>query len=290
MRPKIVIAYDATPEADDGLALARVLADIRGADLLVARVLPDTPPEASDRAVQAASRALVQETREAAAEVLGSRSFEVWPVLGVPVAKGINALADERGAELIVFGSPQHGRVGRVLLGNAAAEACADAPCAVAVAPPGYRIRPWLSPPVIGVAYDGSAESAAALDAGEMLARETGVALRVMTVEPTGLHRPLHQRLPADIDYDRLRIALAGDLDVDAWLFHGDPVHILDRESERLGLLVCGSRALGPLHRAMAGSVLAALMRTAACPVLVVPRRVAFHTSSEPPLVASSHH
>ena len=154
--------------------------------------------------------------------MLGDRPFEVWPLFGVSVAEGINVLADDQSAEPIVFGSPHHGRLGRVMLGNAAAAACEGAPCAVAVAPPGYRRRTRFSPPEIGVAHDGTAESAAALDAAVLLARDTGASVRVLTVEPGGLSRPLHQPVPADLDLDRLGVALAGDVDVESWRYHGD--------------------------------------------------------------------
>jgi hypothetical protein len=58
--------------------------------------------------------------------------------------------------------------------------------------------------------------------------------------------------------------------------------------AERLGLLVCGSRARGPLRRVMLGSVSTAVIRSAACPVVVVPRRAphpldAFESASTSP-------
>jgi len=290
MRPKIVIAYDATPAAADGLVLGALLAEARGADLLVVRVLPDTDStEATERAAQAWFRTTLRETREAAAELLGDRPFELWPLFGMPVADGITALAADQGAELIVFGSSHHGRIGRVLLGNAAAAACDGAPCAVAVAPPGYRRRRRLSPPVFGVAYDGSAESSAALDTAVTMARDTGVSLRVITVEPSGLSRSLHGHpVPVAADLEWLSRTLAGDVEVETWRYRGDPAHILARESERLGLLVCGSRARGPLSRVMLGSVSSAVIRSAACPVVVVPRRVLHPTEAAPEGLAAA--
>jgi len=289
MRPKIVIAYDATSAAADGLVLGALLAEQRGADLLVARVMPDTSStEATERAAQAWFHTILHETREAAAEVLGGRPFELWPVFGMPVATAINALAADQGAEMIVFGSPHHGRVGRVLLGNAAAEACDGAPCAVAVAPRRYRLRRRLSPPVIGIAYDGSAESSAALDTAVTFARDAGMPLSVMTVEPGGLSHPIVPHPVTDgAEVERRAVALAGDVDVEISRFHGDPAHILARQSQRLGLLICGSRARGPLRRVMLGSVSSAVLRSAACPVVVVPRRV-LHPTEAAPLAALS--
>jgi nucleotide-binding universal stress UspA family protein len=289
MRPKIIIAYDATPEADDGLVLGRVLAELRDAQLLVARVLPDSDStESTQRAAQHWFRATLQETREAAGALLGERPFELWPVFGMPVAAGIDALAADQGAELIVFGSPQHGRLGRLLLGNAASAACEGAPCAVAIAPRGYRVRRRLSPPVVGVAYDGSAEAGAALDAGVALAHEGGVPLRVIAVEPTGLSRPLHPGAAPEPDLEELAAGLPAGLEVETWRHRGDPARVLARESERLGLLVCGSRARGPLRRVMLGSVSSAVIRAAACPVLVVPRRVLHPSEAAPEGLAAA--
>ena len=275
MRPKIVIAYDATPAAADGLALGRLLADLRGADLLVARVLPDTAStEATERAVQAWFRTTLHETREAAAELLGDRPFELWPLFGMSVADGVTALAAERGAELIVFGSPHHGPVGRILLGNAAAAACDGAPCAVAIAPRGFCDQPVLDPAVIGVAFDGSPESAAAAESGLWLARDAGASLRMIAVEPAGWSRPIRRQEPVGPALAALAAELEDGVEVETRLLHGDPAHALARETQGLGLLVCGSRARGPLRRVMLGSVSSAVIRSAACAVVVVPRRV----------------
>ena len=110
MRPRILIAYDATPEAADGLALGRLLANLVDGDLHVARVLPDTPStEATDRDTQAMFHATLHETQQAAAKRLHERQVELWPVFGTPVGPGIQALAADRGADLIVLGSPHHG-------------------------------------------------------------------------------------------------------------------------------------------------------------------------------------
>jgi nucleotide-binding universal stress UspA family protein len=281
MRPKIVIAYDASPAGADGLVLGRMLAELHDADLLVARVMPDTPStETTDRGLQATFRTTMQATREAAAVLLGGRPFELWPVFGTHVAEGIGALAADRGADLIVFGSPHHGLLGQTLLGNAAEAAIEGAPCAVAVAPRGYRKHDAVAPSVIGVAFDGSMESAAAVRAGATMARSAGAKLRVITVEPAGWSRPIRHHEPVAAELSRRCAELEDGLDVEPALRSGDPGRVLTRESDSVGLLVCGSRARGPLSRVMLGSVSSHLVRSASCPVVVVPRR-ALHPTDQ---------
>jgi nucleotide-binding universal stress UspA family protein len=56
-------------------------------------------------------------------------------------------------------------------------------------------------------------------------------------------------------------------------LVGGDPASaILDAARADTDLLVLGSRAYGPMRRALLGSVLGAVVRHASCPVLVTPR------------------
>ena len=192
---------------------------------------------------------------------------------------------------MIVLGSPHHGPVGRVLLGSTAEAVVAGAPCAVAIAPRRFRRHATIDPKVIGVAFDGSSESAAALDAGLGIARATHARLRVIAVEPSAWSRPIHRHDPVAPELVRRCAELAEDVDVQPVVLHGDPARKLAGETDKLGLLVCGSRARGPLRRVMLGSVSAAVVRAAACPVIVAPRRAsdsfdALESASIPVLTA----
>jgi nucleotide-binding universal stress UspA family protein len=51
----------------------------------------------------------------------------------------------------------------------------------------------------------------------------------------------------------------------------GDPVDALVAASEDVELLVCGSRGYGPVRPFLLGGTSHALVRSAACPVVVVP-------------------
>jgi nucleotide-binding universal stress UspA family protein len=61
-------------------------------------------------------------------------------------------------------------------------------------------------------------------------------------------------------------------LQAEARLLDGDPAEALVAESEALDLLVAGSRGYGPVRSVLLGSVSRALVRGAACPVVVSPR------------------
>ena len=59
-------------------------------------------------------------------------------------------------------------------------------------------------------------------------------------------------------------------------LLHGDPAAALADEAEKgVDLMVLGSRGYGPIGRVLAGGVSLALVRTAPCPLLVIPRGAA---------------
>jgi nucleotide-binding universal stress UspA family protein len=78
-------------------------------------------------------------------------------------------------------------------------------------------------------------------------------------------------------------------VDVETRALRGHPVHALAGQTQSLGLLVCGSHARGPLSRMVLGSVSSALLHRAACPVVVVPRRVA-HPFEAAERAAVTHH
>ncbi len=258
MQPIIVVAYNDTPEAADGLALGRLLAQLHSAALVVAPVFTGTrSDETTDRPDQRAIRARISRAQAAIERTLpaGTR-FELWPVFGPAVPEGVHGLAADQHAGMIVFGSTHLGPVGRVLLGGSAASTVHLSPVPVAVAPRGFAERPALDPPVVGAAFDGSLESMAALDHAQALAAALGGEARAIAVDPS-------PRALAEL-------ARRG---VEPVVLHGSAPEQLAAETERLGLLVCGSRAHGPLGRLFLGSVSLALMSRAHCPLVVVPPR-----------------
>jgi nucleotide-binding universal stress UspA family protein len=260
MEPRTVIsAYDATEEAGDGLALAHLLANETGGELLVVRVFNDlVDHEVQDVAEQRELRDRMADTRRAIVAAIPGSDDELMPVIDPSLAHGLHDVARAAGAGILVLGSTHHGRLGRRLLGASADALLAGAPCPVAVAPPGFRDHAVLDPPVIGVAYDGSEPSQAALSLGRDLVSVTGARLRIVTVEPPWYERPLTHAE---------RAAAPG-----ANVLHGDPAHVLADQTRTLGLLVIGTRGHGAIRRALLGSVSRRVVHEASCPVIVTPR------------------
>jgi len=156
------------------------------------------------------------------------------------------------------------------------------APCAVAVAPRGYRDDPR---PVerIGVAFDGTRESGAALDAAAAHAHAAGARIHVRLVAEipatlmpphvspfawTKLEEELVQAGERQLAGALSRLEVPHDGEVVA----GPVKQSLVALSREVDVLVCGSGGWGAVHRVMLGSTSDYLLHHAACPVIVVPR------------------
>jgi nucleotide-binding universal stress UspA family protein len=198
----------------------------------------------------------VAETRAVMAALPGADD-ELMPVLDASLARGLQDAARHADAGLLVLGSTHHRRLGRRLLGGSADALVPGAPCPVAVAPPGFRDRAVLDPPVVGVAYDGSPAAQAALTLGTDLATVAGARLRILTVRPPWYERPLIHATRPDAP--------------GANVIRGDPAHVLLDQSRTLGLLVVGTRGHGRAMRALLGSVSRRVVHEARCPVIVTP-------------------
>jgi nucleotide-binding universal stress UspA family protein len=194
----------------------------------------------------------------------------------------LTELAEAEHADLVVVGSTHRGAIGRVLPGTTAERLLHGAPCAVAVAPRGYRGEPIRH---IGVAYDGSPEAKAALHAAEALAVELRAALTVYcAVEPTPPSAAMiaagtGAEWPSRTAKDHARHLLWAVSDnapegvkPETLLLHGEPAtEIAARVHGVIDILFTGSRGYGPVRRALLGSVSGALVRDAGCPVVVTP-------------------
>lgn len=215
-------------------------------------------------------------------------------------------LARTEEADLVVLGSTHRGTVGRVVPGTTVARLLADAPCAVAVAPPRFA-RPngldsaWrplsgdlddIGMRVVGVGYDGSYAADEALKIAAELAIPNGAALRVYTVArkyakvPSADASGISPGMPTEAE--ALRQALhdaVASLPPEAralpvFMRGFAATELIEAVKLGVDLLVLGSRTGGPIRRTFHHSVSNAILTEANCPVLISPSGVAAHVSS----------
>lgn len=276
---KLVAGFDGSPESRDALRLAQGLAHVEGADLHVAVVLAQgpLPLESADERSERFDQLLADAESE-----LPDSSWIAERISDSSPAAGLDSLARKLDAAMIVLGSTHRGKAGSVLLGSTGQHLLQGAPCPVAVAPRGYRSGDHFGLGLIGVAYDGEPESKLALAEAEQLARRLGAALSVIAVvpelAPTEAVAPELDELRQSVE-DRYRgrldealAGLEGRVEAEPKLIKGDPAPALAGEGVELDLLVLGSRGFGPLRATLLGGVSGSVMRTAPCPVIVVPR------------------
>jgi nucleotide-binding universal stress UspA family protein len=174
--PKIIVAYDGTPHAEDALALARSLGELLGAEVDLAHVHRADPHDRSPSAIVRGREEFLRREGEAVlarASESGAGGGR-HAIAGTTTASALRELAEAEHAELIVFGSAHDGPPGHVHPGSAARRLLQSAHCAIAVAPDGYRERPSTGPLTVAFAHDedGSArhtaEALAARGAGSV--------------------------------------------------------------------------------------------------------------------------
>ena len=268
------IGVDGSPTGGEAIALAIALAEpdahmtlahVHGGEISAGGVLnrafgADGPEDAQR----------LLETERDAAKI----SAELISICAPSVGRGLHALAERQAADLLVVGSHTRGPT-RVLMGDDTRGSLTLAPCAVAIAPHGY-IGHAGGFTTVGVGYDYSSESQVALAvARELAARYDSKidALYVVTL-PAGSSASTPgdwaQTLEDGRKYAQEKLeSLEG---VGATAVFGRPSDELAAFSERVDLLVVGSRSYGPIRRLLLGSTSSSLAGSARCPLLVLPR------------------
>jgi nucleotide-binding universal stress UspA family protein len=253
----VIVGMDGGPHGHDAEALARVLADPGG----------EVSPVHIDLGARVGS--LLPDGATVGAEIVLSEDART-------VGEGLHRLAEARAADLLVVGSSRRGMFGRVLLGDDTSASLNGAPCAVAVAPSGFAAAD-AALATLGVAYDESPESEAALAATRELAARMHAKIRVVEVItwPSYAYAgPMTMPGPPFMDdlleASALRMAALEGVETSAR--QGMPGEELAAFGSEVDLLVVGSRSYGPLQRLIHGSTSAYLTRHARCPLLILPR------------------
>jgi nucleotide-binding universal stress UspA family protein len=285
----LVVGVDGSERSRDALALAARLAGDAQDVLMVhvhpygplSKLLPDSEYEALVRGVAESTLAAVQDT-------LGPDvRRELRLVSDASPAAGVQGVAENAGASLIVVGSSHRSGLGRVFAGSVAESMLTGATVPVAIAPHGYATRD-ARVETVGCGFDGSPEAREALTWADAFARAKGARLCALAVHTriafggvpaTGAlgFESANDALRAALE-QQMRDALASlddDRDVSGRVLEGDAVAELAAASADLDLFVIGSRGYGPVRSVLLGGVSRELVRSAACPIVVLPRGVA---------------
>jgi nucleotide-binding universal stress UspA family protein len=295
MSKPILVGYDPRTLDSAPVRFGGAAARFTGARLIIASVHAGAAPpdrSASQHFEEELEADVTQALRDVERELAGEGiPVECQAVEGISAARALHEAAARQDAGLLVVGSTRRGAVGRVLPGSTAERLMHGAPCAIAVVPHGWEAGGGLR--TIGVAYADSEEGREALRGAHALARRADATLRVLTAVRgrLGMYGETEARSAAvrGKDFDEVegeyrvraeaaaRAAVAGldgDVAVEVDAFVEDPAEVLIRVSEHLDLLVCGSRAYGPLRAVLLGGVSRRVAAEASCPVIVLPRGV----------------
>ena len=278
----ILVGVDGLQGGRDALALAQRISNLAGGELVAVHVHPYEPfpmrglrTDVEALAREEAQAVLEGELAEAGVSARAIATAETSP------GRGLHRIAEGLEADLIVIGSPHRGPLGRVVAGDTARAVIQGATRPVLVARPSAA-APFAGQ-AVGVGYDGSPESRAALAWAGRFALATGGAVHVLcAAEPP-------QGFAPSISYGINWVALAPERREYAETLVAEAVDEIGngatgeavvgvardelvRLSEHMDLLVLGSRGYGPVRRALLGGSADRIVHAAACPVIVVPR------------------
>jgi nucleotide-binding universal stress UspA family protein len=285
MFENIIVGVDARQGGRDALALAATLSRAVGGRLIAVHAY------AYDFLASRGAEPDLESSMHGAAMLTLERQLEAAAVRAVQIAvsdgspgRALHRAATRHDGELIVIGSAHRGAIGRVLAGDVTAATLHGAPCPVLVAPAGYADRGGTLE-TVGVGYDGSPASRAAVALARDVAEAAGARLRIIEVVvpptrwgpypvcwPDWTEELRAMREEAAERVARLAAAI-GDFATGV-VMSGEPAHELACEGDDLDLLVTGSHNHGPLRRVMLGSTSGKLVHGASCPVLITTRTV----------------
>ena len=292
MSRPILVGYDPNTVDPAPVQFAVAAARFTGARLVVGSVHAD--PGAVDLMghghVETGLSDDVTEPLDAVRGALSTEGVDVEcrALPGTSPPRALHDTAEELEARLLVIGSTRRGSIGRCLPGSTADRLLHGAPCAVAVVPHGWQPKGRID--VIGVGYADTPEGHAALTEAFAIARRAGAKLRVLSAaKPHGYGKtegggPLRAGTTFEEIGSALRAAAergvaaatagAQDVEVEPDVSVQDPADFLIAASDRLDLLVCGSRGYGPQRAVLLGGVSRRVAAEAHCPVIVLARGI----------------
>ncbi|MEV8631746.1 universal stress protein [Streptosporangium sp. NPDC051023] len=270
----------------DGLTLALLAARQAGARLTVAHVHVPAWPTPGPGKIDAEWQAYVAE--QTAATLEQARRL-LTDVRDVPIdyvshahrgsGRGLVQLAGKVEADMVVIGSAPGGGRGRIRIGSTADQLLHTSPVPVALAPRGYGDEPPPRLQRLTVAYRRDPASDEAVRQAFELAAQMGTPLRLITlvlragrqvkVEEEMLGR-IRERVTADLEAITQE---RGRVQVGVEVLEGKDVATALAHTDCEGsMLICASSETGPLRRVFLGDVSLKIIRSAPCPVMMLPR------------------
>jgi len=274
----VIVGVDGRSNGRDAVALARLL--VQPHERLTLAYIHSLAPIDGASAFRGiedgdATRMLERERDATAVDA------ELITVAASSVGRGLHYLTESRGADLLVVGSCDRGFAGRVLVGNDTHACLSGAPCAIAIAPARYADTERVMERVIatvGVGYDGTPESEAALALARQLATTHGATVRALEV--VQIPAFAYASFPGvywggafETMLTDAQTRMAGLQGVAGEAVRGIASEELAAFGERVDLLIVGSRGYGPVRRLILGSTSERLASNARCPLLVLTRQ-----------------
>ena len=285
MKRELIVGYDPEHGGEDVLDLGRIFSEVLAAKPRVITAIPWPDYLVGIVDLDEEMEAEMRDRFALIRDDLGDLGVETDAIASRSPASALAEIAEADEAQMIVVGSSHHGPVGRTLAGSVGESLLHGASRAVAIAPRGYAARDEERLQRIAVAFDGSSESWAALETAIGLAERCHATVSVITVadHPKYGYAAAWSILAegefrdAELaDKERLLGLAVGripnGLERESRVLTGDPAARLQEVSGEFDLMVVGSRAWGPLKRTLLGSTTRKLIRSCACPVLVLPR------------------
>lgn len=260
MKP-IVVGLDRSPQSTAALEWAAAEAINRGLPLhLLHAVEPPLwlGPDGTDD-FDSHPAECITDARRALADSCAGLTVTWSQPYGAPLPALTSA---SRSATLVVVGTKAHGAVRRLVAGSTAVELIADAHCPVVVTRADLPELHQTGPVVVGLEgrdSDGDALHAAFREAAD---RQRGLVV-VHATEYGFLERVRIEQLVAVEQQECPHVS------VKVLMTQGDPAEALVARSMGAALLVVGSHGRHEAAGVVLGSVSQAVLRRAACPVLV---------------------
>ncbi|MEV5829868.1 universal stress protein [Spirillospora sp. NPDC052242] len=292
MTARVLVGCSPDERGDDALVLAALVARATGAGVTAANVHPPPWPARGPGSVDAEWLAYLRSRADEVVRAAAVRLAE----LGVPEAgvearvhahrgsgRGLIEVAEDVEAGVVVIGSAPRGRRGRIAVGSTADQLLHGSPVPVLMAPRGYGAEapPRLERLTAAYWRLREAEGPPAVAAGWAAALDVPMRLLTLVLRPPGVAARF--RDSGEI-LERQRERAEEDLARAAGSVDGVPVTTEAVTGVSVGkalaavdmlpgeVLTCQSGHHGPLRGVFLGESSGKIVRSASCPVLMLPR------------------